>query len=334
MSQKIICFDVDSHVPKYRQIVCSVKSAIEKKVLKKGSKIPSINQLCSEFNLSRDTVLYAYNQLKSQGIIASKRGKGYFVETTDVRLEERIFLLLDEFSFSREEIYNTLYNCLNNEATVDVFFHHNNYQVFKKQIIENEGKFTSYVIFPGPLDNIGHLLTKLPENKVIILGRLKAELNNYKVVYQDLESDMYDALVSVKNLLKKYRRFVFVQGVGKEFPERVGGFRKFCQEQRLENRVVKSLDEIRPLLYDVFLVPNDRILVELIRMAYDYDFEIGRKFGIISFNDNVLKQLVAGGLTTFTFDYAGIGRNLAEMILAGKGGKVKSNSGIIIRKSL
>ncbi len=334
MSQRIICFDVDSPVPKYRQIVYSVKNAIEKKILKKGSKIPSINQVCSEFNLSRDTVLYAYNQLKSQGIISSKRGKGYFVETTDVRLEERIFLLFDEFSSTREEIYNTLYDCLNNEATVDVFFHHNNYQVFKKQIIESEGKYTSYAIMPGPLENIGHLLRKLPENKVIILGRLKSELNNYHGVYQDFESDMYDAMFVLKDLLEKYRRFIFVQGVGKEFPERVGGFRKFCQENRLENRVVKSLDEIRPRLYDAFLVSTDRILVELIQIACDCDFEIGEKFGIISFNDSVLKQLVSGGITTFTSDYTGMGRNLAEMILLGKGGKVKSNSGIIIRKSL
>ena len=334
MPKKIICFDSESQVPKYRQIIQSVKKAIDKKYLKKGDKIPSINQICSVYGLSRDTVLQAYNELKSHGIITSKKGKGYFIERTDIHLEEKIFLLFDELNIFKEDLYNAFIEGLNSQASVDVFFHHYNYQLFKNQIIESTGNYSSYVIMPASFDNFNHLLQKLPKDRVYILDRIRPELNEYPVIYQDFESDVYDGLVNVRNLLEKYRRLIFIYPGGKEPPERVLGFRKFCQEFKFESKVVKSLNEIKPALYDVFLVPSDLTLVELVRQVQEYEYEIGTKFGIISFNDSLFKQVVAGGITTISTDFIQMGQLLSEMVLQKKMVQIRNKSGIIVRKSL
>ncbi len=334
MSKSIILYDPESQVPKYRQIVLSIKRAIEKKVIRKGDKIPSINQVCATFNLSRDTVMMAYNELKSHGIIASNQGKGYFVESVDVQLEERVFLLFDELNAFKEDLYNSFVEGLNSHATVDVFFHYFNYQVFKNHLIESAGKYTSYVIMPASFDNIGHLVQKLPADRVYILDRMKSELAGYPVVYQDFEADVYDGLVTAAEVLSKYRRLVFIQPGGKEPAERITGFRRFCQEYKFESRVVKSLTDVRPLLYDAFLVPSDRALVELIHLVQEYEFGIGDKFGIISFNDSMLKQVVAGGITTISTDFNGMGKALSSMILERRHDQIRNKSGIILRKSL
>jgi len=334
MSRNFIHFDPDSEVPKYRQIMQSVKLAIEKKSLKKGDKLPSINQISSLYNLSRDTVMYAYNELKSHGIICSNKGKGYYVESTEIEVEEKIFLLFDEFNSTKEELYNAFINAMNSSASVDVFFHRFNYQVFKNQINNNIGKYTAYVVMPASFENLGHLIQKLPENRVFLLDRLKPELKGYPVVYQDFEADVYEGLVKVRNLLSKYRRLVFVQSSSKEPQERLIGFKKFCQEFSWDYTVVKSLSEIRPALYDVFLVPSDRTLVELIKLATDYDYEIGMKFGIISFNDSLFKQILAGGITTISTDFVQMGQNLAGLVLSHSIRQLRNSSGIVIRKSL
>ena len=60
MVRKIITYDPYSSVPKYRQIINSIYHAIDRKLLKKGDKIPSINQICADFNLSRDTVMVCF----------------------------------------------------------------------------------------------------------------------------------------------------------------------------------------------------------------------------------------------------------------------------------
>ena len=63
-----------SHVPKYRQIIDSVLVLVRAGNLVKGDKIPSLNELCKKHNLSQDTVLMAYYELKSRGIITSSIG--------------------------------------------------------------------------------------------------------------------------------------------------------------------------------------------------------------------------------------------------------------------
>ena len=95
---KYIQIDDSLGVPKYRQIINSVYAAISIGSLKLGDKIPSLNQICVEFQLSRDTVMVAFNELKSKGIINSIPGKGYYINSTEINLDQKIFVLFDELN--------------------------------------------------------------------------------------------------------------------------------------------------------------------------------------------------------------------------------------------
>ncbi len=53
-------------ISKYKQIITSIEKTIEEGLLKKDEKLPSINKVCLEFSLSRDTVLQAYEELKKR----------------------------------------------------------------------------------------------------------------------------------------------------------------------------------------------------------------------------------------------------------------------------
>ena len=66
---KNIQIDDTLGIPKYRQIINSIYQGIINGNLKIGDKIPSLNQICKEFDLSRDTVMVAFNELKAKGII-------------------------------------------------------------------------------------------------------------------------------------------------------------------------------------------------------------------------------------------------------------------------
>lgn len=334
MSRNYIQCNPDSQVPKYRQIIQSVKWALERKILKKGDKIPSINHLCSSYNLSRDTVMMAYNDLKAHGIIASKKGKGYFIESTDTQCVEKVFLQLDELDSGKEEFYNSFNESLKFDASIDIFVHRGNYQLFKNQLTDCIGKYTSYVIMPVFFDNIGHLIRKLPVDKVYILDRNRPEFNEYSSVYQDFESDMYDSLQKLKGLLAKYRRLVYVTSGMNEPSEKLVGFKRYCIENQTEYKVVTALSDIQPALYDAFFVSSDNILVELLKKVQGYEYEVGSKFGIISFKENSLKEVVAGGITTISPDYAQMGRSLAEMVLNRRHKQVKNSANVVVRNSL
>jgi DNA-binding transcriptional regulator YhcF (GntR family) len=326
--------DENSPVPKYRQIINSVLNLIGQGALKKGDKIPSINEVCAEFNLSRDTVMIAFNELKTKGIIHSQPGKGYYIASTEINQEERIFLFFDELNSFKEDLYNSFLKALNSRAFVDIFFHHFNYKVFKDLILDSVGNYTSYVIMPATFDNTNHLISQLPKDKVYILDRLKKDLSDYPVIYQDFENDLYDSLTDGLEFIKKYKRIILINPGGKEPAEREAGFSKFCLDHGLNYKIIKNLVDVHISEWELYIVISDRDLVELVKTARLKGLELGNNFGILSLNDTILKEVVGGGITTISTDFKKMGTRLAEMILAKEKAKVRNPASLIIRNSV
>ena len=331
---KYIQIDDSLGVPKYRQIINSIYTTISIGNLKLGDKIPSLNQICSEFDLSRDTVMVAFNELKAKGIISSIPGKGYYINSTEINVEQKIFVLFDELNNFKEDLYTSLLNSLDSRSNVDIYFHHFNYQVFKDLISESAGKYTSYVIMPATFDFTVDIIGKLPKDKVYILDRLKEDLLDYPVVYQDFEKDVYDALNNGLDLLQKYSKLIMIFPGGKEPEGRLMGFQRFCKENGFKSEIIRNMlnKEIRS--GEAYFVPSDRNLVRLVKMAAEKNLELGKDVGIVSFNDTVLKEVVAGGITTISTDFQLMGQTLARMIQERSVEKIRNQSALIRRNSL
>ncbi len=152
-------------VPKYKQIIASIEDAIISGSLKKGDLIPSINFIRDNHKVSRDTVLSAFNELKTRGIIQSVVGKGYYVLNDNIDVSQKIFLLFDELNSFKEDLYNAFINNLDDNTRVDIYFHHFNYDMFSKLIYENIGAYNYYVIMPANLKNTQKVIEKLPTRK-------------------------------------------------------------------------------------------------------------------------------------------------------------------------
>ncbi|WP_299584541.1 GntR family transcriptional regulator [uncultured Sunxiuqinia sp.] len=331
---KNIQIDDTLGIPKYRQIINSIYQGIINGNLKVGDKIPSLNQICHEFDLSRDTVMVAFNELKAKGIINSIPGKGYYINSTEVNVDQRIFLLFDELNAFKEDLYTSFLNSLDIKSNVDIYFHHFNFQVFKDLIMEAAGNYTSYVIMPATFDFTADILSVLPRENVYILDRKKADLEDYPVVYQDFEADVYAALDSGKDLLQKYKKLVMVFPGGKEPEGRMIGFKKYCEEHEINYEIVRSLIN-RPIEKgEAYFVPSDRNLVRLVKMATENKFTLGVDFGIVSFNDTMLKEVVAGGITTISTDFNLMGQTLAQMVSERSKAQTSNPATLIRRNSL
>ncbi len=331
---KNIQIDDSLGVPKYRQIINSIYAAISSGELKLGDKIPSLNQICTEFELSRDTVMVAFNELKAKGIINSIPGKGYYINSVEINVDQKIFLLFDELNTFKEDLYTSFLNSLDNKSNVDIYFHHFNYQVFKNLIAESNGKYTSYVIMPATFDDTVDVIGKLPKDKVYILDRLKGDLTDYPVVYQDFEKDVYDSLIEGYDLLRKYNELIMIFPGGKEPEGRMIGFQRFCKEKGFKSEIIRNLTNKEMKAGEVYFVPSDRNLVRLVKMAAEKNLQLGKDVGIVSFNDTVLKEVVAGGITTISTDFQLMGQTLARMIQERSAEKIRNHSALIQRNSL
>ena len=91
--------DAMSRVPIYEQIIEQLERFIMTGSIKEGDQIPSVRNMSIELNINPVTILKAYSELDSRGLIHSVPGRGYFVcENAKAILAENRMGRLDELS--------------------------------------------------------------------------------------------------------------------------------------------------------------------------------------------------------------------------------------------
>ncbi|MGF1638887.1 MAG: GntR family transcriptional regulator [Cyclobacteriaceae bacterium] len=317
MEKLKITFEDKQSVPKYRQIIEVIQHKIKDCEWKRGDKIPSLNQWCKQYGLSQDTVLMAYNELKAKGIITSQVGKGYFIQNDKVDVGHKVLMLFDKLTAYKESLYEAFQHTMKGKGVVQLFFHHNNLQLFQTILEMANGEYSAYVIMPMADKAAKDLIGQLPKNKVYILDQGKKDYKTtYPFVCQDFENDIHGFLKENIDTAKTFKRFVLVTGnQGTPRKEIASGFKKFCQEFHRAYELVTHAQQVELKPQDLVLVIDDRDLEQVVLYALNQSWEIGKDIGIISYNETPLKGLIANGISTITTDFTRMGQSMAEMIV-------------------
>ncbi|AOW08964.1 GntR family transcriptional regulator [Flavobacterium gilvum] len=331
---KIVNVQKNSGIPKYKQIIFSIEKTIEEGLLNKDEKLPSVNKICLDFSLSRDTVLLAYDELKKRGIVYAIPGKGYYVKSLETNIKQKIFLLFDELNSFKEDLYNSFLQHIGKNVQVDIFFHHFNVQVFQKLINDSNGNYTKYIIMPTNLPGVASMIETLPANEIIILDQTNDELKSYPAIYQNHKKDIFEGLYKGKTRLDKYKKFIMIFPGFREPLGMKAGFENFCAKYSIDYEIINEFTDNEITLGGVYIIPNDRDLVRVIEKAQKQKLKLGTDFGIISYNETPLKKVVSYGITTISTDFTAMGKLLAQMVLTGKKEHIENRSALIIRNSL
>ena len=75
---------INDKEPIYIQIKNYLEEMISKGLLPHNSKLPSTRELSSILKVSRNSIVLAYEELKSEGIIYSLSGRGTFVNSENI----------------------------------------------------------------------------------------------------------------------------------------------------------------------------------------------------------------------------------------------------------
>ena len=109
----------DTDIPIYIQMIEKIKNDILNGTLVPGEKLPSMQEMAVTMEVNQNTILRAYKDCESLGIIETKRGIGSFV-IGDQKLinrlrTEKVTLIIDAFirdlealGYSRAEIINLI----------------------------------------------------------------------------------------------------------------------------------------------------------------------------------------------------------------------------------
>lgn len=335
-----VTIDDKSSIPKYRQIINSIISDIEKGILKKDLQLPSINELSEEYYLSRDTVEKAYVELRERGIIVSVPGKGYFISKTEGLDKANVFLLFNKLSDYKKIIYDSFVQALGSKGKVDIFIYHNDAKTFEELIKENLGSYNFYVIIPHfytPPDNLVEILSSIPKNKLIILDKRieNIALDECSAVFQNFEKDIEKALEELKESIQKYKELVMVFPENSYHPKEIRtGFENFCNKNKIPFQVIQEIQQDTVCDGKSYVVLEEKDLIQLLKQLKSSSLTPGKEVGIISYNEDPLKELLFDGLTVISTDFVRMGQLAAEAIISKKTTKVEVPFKVIKRMSL
>jgi DNA-binding transcriptional regulator YhcF (GntR family) len=330
----------DGKIPKYLQVVNSINDAIREGKLRRGDQVFSINELSDEFFLGRDTIQKAYNILRKKGVLVAVRGKGFYINRTDVTTPYRILLLFNKISNYKKQIYNAFVDTMGSHATVDIKIHHSNVKVFEGLVLDSLRDYDYYVIMPHFYDHaaeIRAIIQQIPSEKLVILDKdLPFSHARYTAVFQDFKNDIYDALEEGKDLLAKYNRLILVQpGVVPHPPEITVGFTQFCAHNSLPCSIVPEIEPGTAVRQgEAYIVIEETDLVNLIKICRSRRLRVGKDVGIISYNETPLKEILLDGITVISTDHSNMGEMAARLILEGRKEKIKNPFQLIKRGSL
>ena len=82
-SRFLISVAAGEALPIYRQIIEQIKAAIASGLLSHGDRLPSHRDLAKELLVAPLTVKRAYDVLEQEGLVATRRGTGTFVQAVE-----------------------------------------------------------------------------------------------------------------------------------------------------------------------------------------------------------------------------------------------------------
>ena len=337
----------NSRIPKYKQIVNTVIDNIANGNLSIDEKIPSINKFSEEFYLSRDTVEKAYNILKKRNIIASIKGKGYYITRTNLIAKTNILFLINKLSSYKLRIYNSFREQMGVNYHIDLHIYHCDESLFLNLLAKNKMAYDYFLVMPHFKENefnhvtftekVDKALQSIPKEKLVILDNLKEGMQGGSIkVYQDFEDDIYNALNEALPKMQKYKNLIlfYPRKTLYPYPKRIlHGFRKFCFKHNIDFELLEKVyDDMVIKKGDLFITIEESDLVDLVKQVREDNLVLGKDVGIISYNDTPLKELL--GITVVSTDFNSMGKTAAKMIVNREKGKYKVPFNFIDRTSL
>jgi len=300
---------------KQQQIMRGLMNCVESDKYAIGDLIPSVNELSSDLGFARETVVKAYNELKKRGIIKSKQGVGYFVASKDIDVKETVALVLYGFQTFQQDFYNTFRKALGKEYQIDIFFHHNNMSIYKSILESIIGQYGSYVVAPIQKSEAVKLLEDFNPNRLMIVDRYQYISDKVSKVTQEFEQSMIRVLEDLHDSIVCYKQVKLFYNLDRDYPKGIyNATKKYMESHGISLKIFNEFAETKIEKGDLFFTIGDSDLWQILKNAKEKKLVLSKDFGILSHNDSLVKEVIEGGITTFSTDFNKMAELSAEFI--------------------
>jgi len=132
---------------------------------------------------------------------------GYYIISEETNVTLKVALILFAFHSFQEDFYNTFRKELGEKYHIDIFFHHNNFTIFKTITDNISRKYGMYVIAPIQIQEASKILKTIPSNRLLLVDRFLKMPDEYSYITQEFKEITYNKLVELITEIKKYDTF-------------------------------------------------------------------------------------------------------------------------------
>jgi len=332
---KIQALQEVNSLTKREKIVRGITECLSDDILERGDILPSVNELSSKLGYSRETVVKAYKTLKERGLVNSKHGLGYFISNADVDQKLNIALVLYGFQTFQQDFYGKFRKTLGDTYQIDVFFHHNNMHMYQSILNTIKLQYGMYVIAPIQTQDAAHQLLDFPKDKLLIIDRYQYLGDDVSHITQEFETSLSLVFESLETRIKDFSKIILFYRDDTDYPSGIySSFMNFCKTKKIDVEVYKEYDESLLQKDIIYFTIGDTDLWQLLKDAKNHELEIGSDIGILSHNDSPVKEIIQGGITTFSTDFKLMAQKAAKYVIERKPAKEIIPCLLIRRKSL
>ncbi len=323
---------------KYQEVAGWILEQIDSGVLSAGSKIPSENELCEKFHISRQTVRHAIAKLSKEGVLRSAQGSGTYVDDYKLKLSKRIAVVttyVDGYIFPKtiQGIESTLKDY---GYSMQLSFTNNTYER-EREILEN---------LIAQKDTAGLLLeptkSALPSPNIDLIKKLEEQgtrillINSY---YQQLPiphvslDDKKCSYLAVKALIEAGHTKIgcilkLDDGQGRE---RYLGYLEAMKEMNFAvddkwivwldtddlGNMEENTDKIKRRINDctALFIYNDQVAVEVISLLQKNGKKVPDDMSIVSIDDSDLAHMNGLSLDSIPHPKQELGEKAAENLI-------------------
>ncbi len=313
--EKIQELEANPGYSKHEQLVLGFINAIDEKILVKGDRLPSVNTMIQETGFARETIVKGYKELIEKGIIESKNRMGYYLSNIDTRQMAKVALVLYAFDSIQETFHNAFRAAVGPDIHIDVFFHHQNIETFETIINNINGKYSMYIVTPMPHPKTAGILKVLPSHKFLMTDRFEPMPGDFSYVIQEFEKSSYRVFVELLDTIRQFDEMVFFSRPNSESPvEIVRAFKKFVKDYKINYSIKKEYVQGSVERGKVYFVCNDRQTWMLLKDCIAQNIKLGKDIGILSQDDDPVKEIICDGITTYSADFTLMAQKAAHFV--------------------
>ena len=199
-----------------------------------------------------------------------------------------------------------------------------------------KGKYGMYVVAPIQNDAVIPMLQSIPPNKLILVDRYLDLGPEYSFIAQEFENSTYNKLVKLLPEIQKYERMVLFFDTKTDYsPSGIrNAFERFVRDHGLKGSIEESYLPETLKKNTLYFIKNDSILWKFLKDCSQGQYTLGKDLGILSYDDNVLKEIIMGGITTISTDFNEMGKMAANFVMDGNKIRTIIPTNLIRRNSL